>query len=83
MPASLALVLDLLAVLIGAGEEHDIVALEALVAGHGIGGHGAVGVADVELVGGVVDGGGDVERSSFPWVYLLFRRSEWKSGLKL
>ena len=57
----LGLVLDLLAVLVGAGEEEDVIALQALVAGHGVGGHGAVGVADVELVRGVVDGGGDVE----------------------
>ncbi len=52
---------DLLAVLVGAGEEHDVIACQPLVAGDGVGGDGAVGVADVELVGGVVDGGGDVE----------------------
>ena len=46
----LGLVLDLLAVLVGAGQEHDVVALQALVAGHGVGGHGAVGVADVQLI---------------------------------
>ena len=57
----LGLVLDLLAVLVGAGEEHDVIALEALVAGHGVGGHGAVGVADVELVAGVIDGGGNIK----------------------
>ena len=57
----LGLVLNLLAVLVGAGEEHHVVALEPLVPGHGVGGHGAVGVADVELVRGVVDGGGDIE----------------------
>ena len=53
--------LNLLAVLVGAGEEHHVVALETLVAGHGVGGHGTVGVADVKLVRGVVDGGGDIE----------------------
>ena len=43
-------VLDFLAVLVGAGEEHDLTAPQALVAGHGVGGHGAVGVADVQFV---------------------------------
>ena len=57
----LGLVLDLLAVLIGARQEHDVAALQPLVAGHGIGGHGAVGVANVQLGGGVVDGGRNVE----------------------
>ena len=55
------LVLNLLAVLVGAGEEHDVLAPETVVAGQGVGGHGAVGVADMELVGGIVDGGGDIE----------------------
>ena len=59
----LGLVLDLLAVLIGAGEEHHIVALEPLVAGHGIGGHGAVGVANVELGRRIIDGCGNVKLS--------------------
>mgnify|MGYP007134721613 CR=1 FL=1 len=53
--------LDLLAVLIGTGQELDIVALQALVAGHGVGGHGAVGVADVQLIAGVIDRRSDVE----------------------
>ena len=60
------LVLDLLAVLIGAGQEHHVTALEPLIAGHGVGGHGAVGVADVQLVRGVVDRGGDIK------LFLLF-----------
>ena len=60
-PGGLGLVLDLLAVLVGAGEEHHVVALEPLEPGHGVGGHGAVGVADVELVRGIVDGGGNIE----------------------
>ena len=59
------LVLDLLAVLIGAGEEHDLLALEAVVTGEGIGSHSAVGVADVQLVAGVIDGGGDIITSLF------------------
>ena len=55
------LVLDLLAVLIGAGQEHDFLALHPLEAGQRIAGHGGVAVADVQLVAGVVDGGRDVE----------------------
>ena len=43
-------VLDLLAVLISTGEEHDVAAGQSFIAGHSIGGHSAVGVADVELV---------------------------------
>jgi hypothetical protein len=55
------LVLDLLAVLVSAGEEHDVIAAKALVAGKGVGGHSAVGVADVQLIRWIVDGRGDVE----------------------
>ena len=57
----LGLQLDLLAVLIGAGQELDIVALQALVAGHGIGCHSAVGMADMQLIAGVIDRRSDVE----------------------
>ena len=57
----LGLVLDLLTVLVRSREEHDIVAREPLIARHGIRRHGAVAVADVELVRGIVDGGGDIE----------------------
>jgi hypothetical protein len=60
-PASLALVLDLLAVLVGSGEKHHVVAAHSLVPRYRIGGHGAVGVADVQLVGRVIDGRCDVE----------------------
>ena len=55
------LVLDLLAVLVGAGQEHHIIPLHPLEAGQCVTGHGGVAVADVQLVAGVVDGGGDVE----------------------
>ena len=57
----LGLQLDLLAVLIGAGQELDIVALQALVAGHGIGCHSTVGVADMQLIAGVINRRSDVE----------------------
>ena len=50
------LVLDFLAVLVGAGQEHDVIALHPLVAGHGIGGDGAIGVSDVQTVGRIIDG---------------------------
>ena len=53
--------LDLQAVLIGAGEEEHVVAAHPLVPGHHVGGHGAVGVPDVQLVRGVVDRGGDIK----------------------
>ena len=56
----LGLVLDLLAMLVGSGEEHDVIALKPLEARHGVRRHGAVGVADVELGGRVIDGGGNV-----------------------
>ena len=68
--AGLDVVLDLLAVLVGAGQEHHVVPLLALEAGQRVTGHGGVAVADVQLVAGVVDGGGDVE-------LFLFRHGEW------
>ena len=54
------LVLDLLTVLIGAGEEHHVVALEPLEPGHGVRCHGAVGVPDMQLCGWIVNGCGNV-----------------------
>ena len=56
-----SLILDLLAVLIGAGQEHDVVALHPLEAGQRIAGHGGVAVADVQLIAGVIDRGGDIK----------------------
>lgn len=61
----LGLVLDLLAVLVGAGEKQHVAAGQPLIAGHGVGGHGAVGVADVQFVAGVVDGGRNIKFLSF------------------
>jgi len=57
----LGLGLDLLAVLVGAGQKHHVVAPHALVARHRVGRHRAVGVADVQLVAGIIDRRGDVE----------------------
>ena len=60
-PASLGLGLDLLAVLVRAGEEHDVLAPQAVIPGQRVRGHRTVGVADVELVRGIVDGRCDIE----------------------
>jgi hypothetical protein len=59
-------------VLIGAGQELDIVALEPLVAGHGIGGHGAVGMADMQIGAGIIDGGGNVVITLAVGAHFLF-----------
>ncbi len=53
--------LDLLAVLVGAGEEVGVVAQQAVAAGEDVGDDGGVGVADVGARVDVVDGGGEVE----------------------
>ena len=76
----LGLVLDLLAVLVGAGQEHDVIACQALVARHRVGRYGAVGVADVELVGGIVDGGRDIEFLLVHWCFPLFCPRRMKAG---
>ena len=55
------LVLDLLAVLVGAGQEHDVAALHPLEACQCVAGHGGVAVADVQLVAGIINRCGDVE----------------------
>ena len=57
----LGLVLDFLAVFICTCEEQDLIAGQPLIAGHGVGGYGAVGVADVQLIAGIVDGCGDIK----------------------
>ena len=74
------LIFDLLAVLVGAGQEHDVIARQALVARHRVGRYGAVGVADVELVGGVVDGGRDIEFLLVHWCFPLFCPRRMKAG---
>ena len=53
--------LHLQPVLVGAGEEIDVLAVEALKARDGIGGDRLVGVADMRLAVGIGDGRGDVE----------------------
>ena len=76
----LGLIFDLLAVLVGAGQEHDVIACQALVARHRVGRYGAVGVADVELVGGIVDGGRDIEFLLVHWCFPLFCPRRMKAG---
>ena len=68
------LILNLLAVLVGAGEEHHLFALQPLEAGQRIAGHGGVAVADVQLIAGIVNGGGDVERILIHVVSSFHRR---------
>ena len=53
---------DLHAVLVRSGQEEDVVPVQALEAGHRVGGDVLVGMADVRHTVGVRDGRGDVER---------------------
>ena len=55
------LILDLLAVLVGTRQEHDVIALHPLVACQCITGHGGIAVANVQLIAGVIDGCCDVK----------------------
>src|SRR5689334_772583 len=52
---------DLLPVLVGPGEEEDLLPAEAVVPGDHVARHRGVGVPDVRDVVHVIDGGGDVE----------------------
>ena len=58
-PGGLGGLLHLLAVLVGAGEEVDVVAEQAVPASDGVADDGGVRVAEVRLGGDVVDGGGE------------------------
>src|SRR5207302_8039038 len=51
---------DIDAVLVGAGQQEDVVTAQAVIAGDRIGGDGGVGVANVGYVIGVIDGRGQV-----------------------
>ena len=59
-PLALGRELDRLPVLVGAGEEEDVLAALAHVPGEHVGGHRRVRVAEVRLGVDVVDRGGDV-----------------------
>ena len=63
----LCLVLDFLTVLVSAGQEHNIIALQAFVASHCVGGYSAVGVTDVQLIRWIIDRRGDIK-----WFFLIF-----------
>ena len=60
-PGFLCLLLDLLAVLIRPGQEHDVIARQAFVTGDGIGCHRTVCMADVQLIRGIINRGSNVE----------------------
>ena len=47
--------------LVGARQEHDVIALHPLVACQCITGHGGIAVANVQLIAGVIDGCCDVK----------------------
>ena len=53
--------LELLPVFISACEEIGIEALRFFIAGEGIGEDGGIGIAHVEVIAGVVDGGGYIK----------------------
>ena len=55
------LVLDFLSMLVSAGEEHNVIAPEPLIPGHGVGGYGTIGVPDMELIGRVIDRGRNIK----------------------
>ena len=76
------LVLDLLAVLVGAGQEQHVLALGAVVAGQRVAGHGGVAVADVQLVAGIVDGGGDVKSFLVHWAHPFPFHMVWRAKQK-
>ena len=60
-PRGLRLLLNLLAVLVRAGEEHHVVPLNPFIPRHGIRHHGAVSVADVQIIRRIVDRRGDIK----------------------
>ena len=70
----------LLTVLVRSGQEHHVVAGQALVARHRVGRHRAVGVADVQLVRRVVNGRGDIESFLFHGYLPLFLPAPNESG---
>ena len=52
---------NFLAVLVRPGKEHDVITAQALITSNHVRCHRAVGMADVQLVRGVIDRGGDVK----------------------
>ena len=75
----LGLLFDLLAMLVRAGEEHHVLAAQAVIARDRVGRDGAVGVADVELCRRIVDRRCDIKCILFCHCISLFPASaEWK-----
>ena len=67
------LALDLLAVLVRAGQEEDVVAGLLLEARHGVGGRRAVAVADMQIIAGIIDRRSDVECRFLAHVFLSLK----------
>ena len=65
------ILLDLLPVLVRAGEEMHVKALHPLIAGDRVRQHDIVGVADMRLAGGIGDGGRDIKFRFHKGVILL------------
>ena len=74
----LGLLFDLQAVFIGTGQKQHVIAAHSLVACHGVGGHGAVGVTDVQLVRGVINGGCDIKLFCHCRSSSFVGAAEWK-----
>ena len=70
-PGLPGLFLNLLTMLVGTGKEHHIIAAKPLISCNSVGGHGAVGMAYMQLVGGVIDRRCDVKGVFLHFSFLL------------
>ena len=68
----LRLALNLLAMLVRAGQEIDVIACQLLEARHRVRRRGAVGVTDVQVAAGVVNGRSDVKRLLARFTHIFF-----------
>ena len=57
--------------LVGTGEEHHLVAGHSLIASHGVRGHGTVGVADMQLIAGVINRCSNIKALIFHGLFIL------------
>lgn len=64
-PCFLRLLLDLLSVLVTAGQKEHIIAVQSLETGHAVRNGRTVGMSDVQLRTGIVNGGGNIIRWFF------------------
>ena len=82
----LGLALDLQAMLVQTGEEIHVVAHELFEAGQGVRGRGAIGMADMQVVAGIVDGRCDIKGGLFhghlPFHLPVDRRRGGLHGIK-